>query len=210
VRSIARHGYSDCTGPRGQGATEYLILLAVVLIVALVSVALLGFFPGLSADAQLTQSQAYWKSAYPLSVIEVDAYRRGPTWPGNYLEFVVRNNAATPIKITKILSRNNNSVDGWGCWSQITLAPGQQIKMSEDYRDAIPICPIIEVYANDYHDWNINYYLHGAKLECNHNGSDPGLMDIPGFGFEYEIITNGQSITKRQIGAKNLLARCRF
>jgi len=30
----------------GQGATEYLVLLAVVLIVALVSVALLGFFPG--------------------------------------------------------------------------------------------------------------------------------------------------------------------
>jgi len=43
----------------GQGATEYLVLLAVVLIVALVSVALLGFFPGMASDAQITQSQIY-------------------------------------------------------------------------------------------------------------------------------------------------------
>jgi hypothetical protein len=53
---------SECPSPRfvGQGATEYLVLLAVVLIVALVSVALLGFFPGMSSDAKITQSQAYW------------------------------------------------------------------------------------------------------------------------------------------------------
>jgi len=44
---------------RAQGATEYLVLLAVVLIVALVSVALLGFFPGMASDAQITQSQIY-------------------------------------------------------------------------------------------------------------------------------------------------------
>jgi hypothetical protein len=44
----------------GQGATEYLVLLAVVLIVALVSVALLGFFPGMSGDAKIAQSQVYW------------------------------------------------------------------------------------------------------------------------------------------------------
>jgi hypothetical protein len=50
----------------GQGATEYLVLPAVVLIVALVSVALLGFFPGMASDAQITQSQAYWQSAQPI------------------------------------------------------------------------------------------------------------------------------------------------
>ena len=56
---------------RGQGATEYLVLLAVVLIVALVSVALLGFFPGMASDARITQSQAYWKGqAKPFSILE--------------------------------------------------------------------------------------------------------------------------------------------
>ena len=47
----------DCRHLAGQGATEYLVLLAVVLIVALVSVALLGFFPGMASDAQATQSK---------------------------------------------------------------------------------------------------------------------------------------------------------
>ena len=56
---------------RGQGATEYLVLLAVVLIVALVSVALLGFFPGMAADARITQSQAYWRGqARPFAIEE--------------------------------------------------------------------------------------------------------------------------------------------
>ena len=54
---------------RGQGATEYLVLLAVVLIVALVSVALLGFFPGMAADARMTQSQSYWRGqARPFAI----------------------------------------------------------------------------------------------------------------------------------------------
>ncbi len=57
---------------RGQGSTEYLVLLAVVLIVALVSVALLGFFPGMASDARITQSQSYWREARPFAIIESD------------------------------------------------------------------------------------------------------------------------------------------
>jgi hypothetical protein len=56
---------------KGQGATEYLVLLAVVLIIALVSIALLGFFPGLAADARITQSQSYWRGeARPFAILE--------------------------------------------------------------------------------------------------------------------------------------------
>ena len=55
---------------KGQGATEYLVLLAVVLIVALVSIALLGFFPGLATDAKITQSTSYWKETRPISIQE--------------------------------------------------------------------------------------------------------------------------------------------
>ena len=62
----------DCMGIfKGQGATEYLVLLAVVLIVALVSVALLGFFPGMASDARITQSQAYWRGqAKPFAILD--------------------------------------------------------------------------------------------------------------------------------------------
>ncbi len=56
---------------KGQGATEYLVLLAVVLIIALVSIALLGFFPGLAGDARQTQSDSYWRGeARPFQVLE--------------------------------------------------------------------------------------------------------------------------------------------
>ena len=59
---------------KGQGSTEYLVILAVVLIVALVAIALLGFFPGLSTDAQKAQSDAYWQgTAYPFRIVESKA-----------------------------------------------------------------------------------------------------------------------------------------
>jgi len=56
---------------KGQGATEYLVLLAVVLIIALVSIALLGFFPGMASDAKMTQSASYWRGeARPFAILE--------------------------------------------------------------------------------------------------------------------------------------------
>lgn len=50
-----------------------MVLLAVVLIIALVSIALLGFFPGLSTDAKITQSASYWKAARPFAILEHSA-----------------------------------------------------------------------------------------------------------------------------------------
>jgi len=53
---------------RGQGATEYLVLLAIVLIICLVTVALLGFMPGMSYEARKTESQMYWTSSLPFQI----------------------------------------------------------------------------------------------------------------------------------------------
>jgi hypothetical protein len=56
---------------RGQGATEYLVLLAVVLIIALVAIMLLGYFPGMATDAKITQSHSYWRGdARPFAITE--------------------------------------------------------------------------------------------------------------------------------------------
>ena len=56
---------------RGQGSTEYLVLLAMVLVVAMVAIALLGFFPGLAGDARAGQSDAYWRgNARPFAILE--------------------------------------------------------------------------------------------------------------------------------------------
>ena len=92
---------------KGQGATEYLVLLAVVLIIALVSIALLGFFPGISTDAKITQSQSYWKAGRPFAILEhtLNAASANGT-------IVVQNADATgTIILTQIKTVSGNAVN---------------------------------------------------------------------------------------------------
>jgi uncharacterized protein (UPF0333 family) len=85
---------------KGQGSTEYLVLLAVVLIIALVSLALLSFFPGTSLDAKLTQSKMYWSSASPIAIVDWSAlYAYSYTRP--YLK--IKNTGVYPIRITGVI-----------------------------------------------------------------------------------------------------------
>lgn len=56
---------------RGQGATEYLMVFGAVLLIALVAVVMMGFFPALSADAQIAASSQYWRNeAEPFAIVE--------------------------------------------------------------------------------------------------------------------------------------------
>lgn len=55
---------------RGQGAAEYLVLLAVVLIVAMVGITLLGGFAGFGGDARLQEARQYWSSTRPFAITE--------------------------------------------------------------------------------------------------------------------------------------------
>lgn len=54
---------------KGQGATEYLLILGVVVLIATISISLLGFFPGSSAEAKVSQSDAYWQAARPFAIL---------------------------------------------------------------------------------------------------------------------------------------------
>lgn len=53
---------------KGQVSTEYLVILAVVLVVALVVVYLVGGFSGLGAGSLETQSKSYWGSTSPFAI----------------------------------------------------------------------------------------------------------------------------------------------
>jgi len=120
---------------QGQGATEYLILLAVVLIVSLVSVALLGFFPGMAQDSKLAQSKMYWSSTTPIAVVEVVTRFESESY-GNYtMAYLrIRNNGNYPISVTKILAGNASISYAWtGGWGpevllsgRVRLAPGEE------------------------------------------------------------------------------------
>jgi hypothetical protein len=102
---------------RGQGATEYLVLLAVVLIVALVSVALLGFFPGMAGDARITQSQSYWRGqANPVAILDASVFLTTAT-------LSLQNKGATQITMTNftVAGLSNNTSVSFGAGESKTV-----------------------------------------------------------------------------------------
>lgn len=92
---------------RGQGATEYLVLLAVVLIIALVAIMLLGYFPGMATDAKITQSNAYWRGeARPFAITETTINSTGH---GNFVLQNMEANGPFVITLFQVGSYNNSS-----------------------------------------------------------------------------------------------------
>jgi hypothetical protein len=73
-----------------------------VLIVALVVISLLNFFPGTSLEAKLTQSKTYWSSASPIAIVDWDARAHiGDNLTRPYLK--IKNTGVYPIRITGII-----------------------------------------------------------------------------------------------------------
>jgi hypothetical protein len=210
---------------RGQGATEYLVLLAVVLIIALVSVALLGFFPGMASDSQITQSQTYWQGASPISIVEFAArhiHNTGGSPEVNHtvVYMKVKNSGAYRVSISKILA-GGSSIDtictgGWGpcvsISSKATLAPGEEylfdgrmyFGLNRGNSNYSFFC-----FCTDS-CWGLGsstFPTTAAKSYCSRT-QPYGSLVVDGFGFEYVEYIEGQQITKRQIGAKPLIVKC--
>jgi len=201
---------------RAQGATEYLVLLAVVLIVALVSVALLGFFPGMASDAQITQSQMYWQSATPISIAESAARASvadGITYP--YL--LLRNIGAYPIRI-------NGIIGGDGGKAAQFYTGNCNLTGIQNFSDHYYLAPGEEKYVATGSGWyglpcyryvyalvdgtSTGMNVRGASSACQNSSASPGTLDYKTLGFEYiEYLDNGQQITKRQIG-KDFIVKC--
>ncbi len=53
---------------KGQGASEYLMALVVVLVIAVIVIALLGGFTPFGTMSLMQQSEVYWQSASPFSI----------------------------------------------------------------------------------------------------------------------------------------------
>jgi len=203
---------------RAQGATEYLVLLAVVLTVALVSVALLGFFPGMASDAQITQSQAYWQSATPISILESAAkYSTDSGYIRPYMR--IRNSGAYPIRLTAIIGADGGSTTQIYIRTECGLVP---VAGNYNISDYYYMAPGEEKYfsrgaamfgtgcAQHFYprtDSSTGAYVGGASSVCQNSSDSPGTLDFKTFGFEYIEYIDGQQITKRQIG-KDWMVKC--
>ena len=216
-RPIGRSASTDGALP-GQGATEYLVLLAVVLIIALAGIALLGFFPGTAGDAEITESNLYWRSAAPIAIIETAATTSLPDGNNLYIfsYLRVRNTGNYPIRITKVFSGTNNgfvdSVAG-GSGSIVLadyyyLSPGEEKNFISVYHSG---CSATKYFYIDSTSPSSSFWtLGGAQSTCSFtssNGRDFGNLYIKEFGFEYIEYIEGQTITKTQMG-KALVVKC--
>lgn len=197
----------------GQGATEYLVLLAVVLIIALVGIALLGFFPGTATDAQAAESQLYWSGASPISIVEMHARYisdPGTVYAAPYLK--VRNSGPYAIRITKMLGNGqaitvvmDESFTAKNISDLYYLAPGEEKYFASKF-----LYPNVPVHRHFYFSNNAGsstWVMGGATALCA-NGSTTGTTLMNNFGFEYVQYVEGQEITKRQIGTKPLIIKC--
>lgn len=88
---------------KGQGASEYLVLLAVVLIVGLVAIALLGGFSDVGGGAMESESKQYWSgSVRPFTIQEY-------TQIGTVMYLRVKNMEPSPLKITNFTLRTTGT-----------------------------------------------------------------------------------------------------
>jgi hypothetical protein len=200
----------------GQGATEYLVLLAVVLIVALVSVALLGFFPEMAGDSQRTQSEMYWKSASPVAITDWGSYMQLNGYNRIYMR--LRNNAAYPIRITGIVGSDGaKATYFWGTdqcagsagyyliSSNFYLGPGEEREFC-NAGGHFTGCPCRKE-VNFVTTGSTTNYIN-ANSVCQNSSASPGMAIVKGFGFEYIAYIEGQQITKKQIGNAPVIIKC--
>lgn len=86
---------------KGQGTTEYLIILAVIIVIALVVAGVMGWFPGMSGTINETQSKSYWTATTPIALENWKVTSTGS-------QFTMKNMGTSKLTVTGITV---NSVD---------------------------------------------------------------------------------------------------
>jgi hypothetical protein len=183
---------------RAQGATEYLVLLAVVLIIALVAIALLGFFPGTASDAQITQSQIYWKSASPIAIDQIVV--SATPWAGSAISYLkVSNKGAYPVRVTAVVNEN-------GFYTNTTAnAPSTIYTPISAYLGPGEVGEIVNLGGSNPLDEWIWIYSAGPAANCS-----TGTISSFKFGFEYATYVEGNALVKREYGKVPITIRCRW
>ncbi|MEM3362469.1 MAG: hypothetical protein QXV64_01025 [Candidatus Anstonellaceae archaeon] len=144
---------------RGQAAAEYLILIAIVLIISLIGIVLLSGFSDSSATAMESESKTYWSSTRPFAIVE---------WvQSNSTLYLKIKNTDTKRLILKSLKAGNFSASLGSGW---TFGPGAE--------KTISISGLTQCSPNyDYFSYNIVLYYDSAEIS---NLSQVGVRPIAG------------------------------
>jgi len=147
----------------GQAAVEYLIILAVVIIIALVVVGVLGGFPTLATGVTEKDSLAYWQTAdIGIEKPLLRSYGAG--------SLTIRNNK--PFSVTFVNMTYANATNVMNATSK-TLSPGQTstvVAQNGTYNNACGLAAVQDSYAveitifySDASDSTRVYKFVGAK-----------------------------------------------
>jgi uncharacterized protein (UPF0333 family) len=93
---------------KGQASIEYLIILAVVVIIALIVIGVIGGFPGMTRGLSERDSASYWTSAD----IGIVRYYINSSNDSVSSQFVIRNNRLFTINLTNITFDTGSYVSG--------------------------------------------------------------------------------------------------
>jgi hypothetical protein len=98
---------------RAQGTTEYLIILAVVIVIALIVVSIMGWMPGMGATITEKQSSTYWASLSPLAITSYAVFSDGS------IQFAVRNSSMQTQTLSAIYLNDENALKA----GSVTIQP---------------------------------------------------------------------------------------
>ena len=152
---------------RAQTATEYMIILAVIIIIALIVVGVMGGIPGLGGGSRRRADASYWQSAE----IGITAYAiTVANATDNTVTLKVRNNLKDTVRITNI------SLDGTSItWRGQTFKPGQ----TRTYSEAETNSTICAAAGNSFTaDVEINYTDDETGASYTFNGEGNKLEGV--------------------------------
>lgn len=105
---------------KGQTATEYLIILAVVIVIALIVVGVLGGIPSIGGGAKSNSVNSYWKTAK----IGVDSSVVRVSGSQTVINLTFRNNQPGTIKITAVTATDSSGLTNTTTADSIVPAGG--------------------------------------------------------------------------------------
>ena len=151
---------------KAQTATEYMIILAIVIIIALIVVGVLGQIPGIGVNAKSKSSAAYWQtSPIALTSWSLDV--------GGDLVLNIKNNMAESITITSVyISSNGNTNTNLSVRAtDITLGIGSSYELTKSFVGAaltnVSPCNASGTVSSIGDSWT-------AKIEINYTSDETG------------------------------------
>ncbi len=141
---------------KGQGATEYLIILAVVIIIALIVVSAMGGIPGIGTGAGERASQAYWAS----QDVAITTYAISDDGATDDLTMVLKNNLRNQVRVddVRFTSAGTTTVVDVG---NVTIATGGTTTITDT--DVGALCT-----AGNSYDFQVTIYYVDTATNAGH------------------------------------------